>query len=134
MEDEFYSIIKLITGEEIIAKVCYVPEDDVLFLDQPMRVEPVKQRKNGHTVDGFALIDWLHATYDKSFILPMDSVLTMSELDKRIERYYLSFIDGSHEEDDNPGQVPTKELSTKNGYLGSINETKKVLEKIFKSS
>ena len=134
MEEEFYSTIKLITGEEIVSKVSYVEEDDVLFLDNPMKVEPIKQRKNGQLVEGFHLTDWLHATYDNSFVLPMSSVLTMSELDPRIERYYLKSISEEDINPDEPGRVPLSELKGRTGYLGSIQETKKVLEDIFKRS
>ena len=39
MEEEFYSTIKLTSGEELISKVCYLPEEDSLLLDNPMLVE-----------------------------------------------------------------------------------------------
>ena len=135
MEEEFFSTIKLISGEEIVAKVSYIEEDQVLFLFKPMKVETVKQKKLGQTVDGFVLQEWIHSTYDDSFILPMDRVLTMSELDKRIERYYLTMIDDNPEQnEEEPGRVSPNKLSQKMGYLGSINETKKTLEKIYKIS
>lgn len=135
MDEEFYSTIKLISGEELVAKVSYVEEDQVLFLFRPMKVESVKQKKNGQNVDGFVLQEWIHSTYDDSFIIPMDRVLTMSELDKRIERYYLSMIDDTPEEEtDEPGRVSPDKLSQRMGYLGSISETKKTLEKIYKIS
>jgi len=134
MEEEFYSTIKLVTGEEIVSKVSYVEEDNILFLDNPMKVEIIKQRKNGQTIEGFHLTDWLHATYDKSFVLPMSRVLTMSELDSRIEKYYLKSIDGEKDDTNEPGRVPLQELKGRTGYLGSIQETKKALEDIFKRS
>ena len=65
----------------------------------------------------------------------MDRVLTMSELDKRIERYYLNMVDDHPSEiSDEPGRIKTDNLSSRMGYLGSINETKKTLEKIYKIS
>jgi len=134
MEEEFYSTIKLITGEEIISKVSYVEEDDVLFLDNPMKVEPIKQKKNGSNIEGFYLTDWIYATYDKSFILPMSSVLTMSELNPKIERYYLKMVNEEDDSYEEPGRVPLHELKGRTGYLGSIQETKKALEDIFKRS
>jgi hypothetical protein len=132
MEEEFYSIIKLITGEEIIAKVCYMNEEHSLLIENPMKVESVKQRRSGETVEGFVLTDWIHATYDKMFVISMDRVLTMSELDKRIERYYLSFINDDHENE--TGRIPASEFTQRMGYLGSIKETKQKLEDIFKRS
>jgi len=133
MEEEFYSTIKLTTGEEIIAKVCYLDNEDQLLVENPKRVEAVKSRKNGELVQGFVLVDWIHSTYDNMFILPMDRILTMSELDKRIERYYLSTVDGN-DDDKSSGKVPSSELNEKMGYLGSVNDMKKTLEKIYKTS
>ena len=132
MEDEFYSTIKLVTGEEIVAKVCYMEEEHSLLLENPKKVTEIKQRKNGETVEGFVLVDWIHSTYENMFVLPMERVLTMSELDKRIERYYLSIIDGNNEED--IGKVQPSKLNQRMGYLGSVKEMKKTLEKIYKIS
>ena len=132
MEEEFYSTIKLITGEEIVAKVCYMEEEHSLLLENPKKVTEIKQRKNGETVEGFVLVDWIHSTYENMFVLPMERVLTMSELDKRIERYYLSIVDGNDEED--IGKVQPSKLNQRMGYLGSVNEMKKTLEKIYKIS
>lgn len=132
MEDEFYSTIKLVTGEEIVAKVCYMEEEHSLLLENPKKVTEIKQRKNGETVEGFVLVDWIHSTYENMFVLPMERVLTMSELDKRIERYYLSIIDGNDEED--IGKVQPSKLNQRMGYLGSVKEMKKTLEKIYKIS
>lgn len=132
MEEEFFSTIKLTTGEEIVAKVCYLEDESKLLIENPKRVEPIKQRKNGEIVEGFILTEWIHANYDQMFVISMDKVLTMSELDKRIERYYLSSLEDSDKEE--TGRVPASELSGRMGYLGSINETKKKLEDIFKRS
>jgi|TARA_B100001964_G_scaffold148762_1_gene163913 hypothetical protein len=133
MEEEFYSTIKLTTGEEIVAKVHYLDNENQLLVENPKKVEPVKSRKNGELVQGFVLVDWIHSTYDNMFILSMDSILTMSELDKRIERYYLSTVD-DHDDDKTGAKVASSELNEKMGYLGSVNDMKKTLEKIYKTS
>tara|TARA_B100000035_G_scaffold244002_1_gene212496 strand:- start:70 stop:471 length:402 start_codon:yes stop_codon:yes gene_type:complete len=133
MEEEFFSTIKLTTGEEIVAKVCYMEDENKLILENPKKVESIKQRKNGEMVEGFVLVDWMHATYENMFVLSMDRIVTMSELDKRIERYYLSTVDGSDEEETS-GKVPSSKLNQRMGYLGSVNEFKKTLEKIYKIS
>ena len=112
MEEEFYSTIKLTTGEEIVAKVCYLKDEDQLLVENPKKVEAVKSRKNGELVQGFVLVDWIHSTYDNMFILPMDRILTMSELDKRIQRYYLSTVDGNDEKESG-GRVPSSKLNEK---------------------
>jgi hypothetical protein len=132
MEEEFYSTIKLVSGEEIIAKVCYLPEEDSLLIESPLQVERVSSKKKDVNSDGFTLKEWIHSTYDTMFIIPKSAVMTMSELDKRIEGYYLRSL--NIEQEDLDINVNPNKLSKKMGYLGSVNETKKYLEDIFKRS
>ena len=135
MEEEFYSTIKLISGEEIIAKVCYLPDEDSLLLDQPLQVEKVSSKRNGGNATGFTLKEWIHSTYDTMFVIPKSSVITMSELDKRIEGYYLRYLNCVGETGEELSiNINPKRLTKRMGYLGSVNETKKYLEDIFKRS
>lgn len=133
MEEEFYSTIKLISGEEIIAKVCYLTEENSLLLDKPKVVNTIKTSRDGEEVDGFILKDWINSSYDEMFIIKMEQVITMTELDKRVENYYIKSINN---ELNIPQQSKTdpKSFSKRMGYLGSVKETKKYLEDIFNKS
>jgi hypothetical protein len=136
MEEEFYSTIKLISGEEIIAKVCYLPEEDSLLLESPMIVEKLLQKRSGKSVEGFILKDWLHSTYDSIFVIKMKQVITMTELDKRIESFYLNNLKGTTLEEsiDDSINIKPNKFSKQMGYLGSVKETKEFLEEIYKRS
>ena len=132
MEEEFYATVKLISGEELVAKVCYLIQEDSLLLENPMLVDRVAQKKSGKTVEGFQLKDWICSSYDSMFVLKMETILTLSELDKKIEAYYVSRISDSNDEyciDVNP-----KNLTKQMGYLGSVEATKKLLEDLFNKS
>jgi len=131
MEEEFYSIIKLVSGEEIIAKVCYLPDEDSLLIENPLKVERMSHKKGSHS-DGFTLNEWIHATYDNMFVIPKSAVITMTELDKKIEGYYIRMV--NNEELSNEVDVKPERLSKRMGYLGSVTDTKKYLEDIFKRS
>lgn len=134
MEEEFYSTIKLTSGEEIIAKVSYLPGENSLLVDKPMLVEKMSQKKNGKTVQGFILKDWISSTYDSMFIIKMEQVITMTELDKKIEKFYLSNIDSNDSYDEDTIDIKPKNFSKRMGYLGSVKETKEFLEEIYKKS
>ena len=136
MEEEFYSTLKLTSGEEIIAKVCYLPEEDSLLVEHPMLVEKLTQKKNGNTVQGFVLKEWINSTYETLFVIRMEQVVTMSELDKKIEVFYLNNLnDGTQESDlDDSVVIKPKNFSKRMGYLGSVKETKRFLEDIYKKS
>lgn len=131
MEEEFYSTIKLTSGEEIIAKVCYLPDEDSLLIENPMTVEVVKNRSSQ---EAFILKDWIKSSYDSMYIIKMNQVITMSELDKKIEVFYLKNLSGEQFIDPDTVNVKPNQFSNRMGYLGSVKETKKFLEDIFNKS
>jgi len=131
MEDEFYATIKLSSGEELISKVCYMVDEDSLLMENPLLVDRVTSKKSGKQIDGFSLKEWIASSYDDMFIIQMDKVLTISELDERVKVYYLMNVNNINS--DEP-ESKTNEISREMGYLGSVEETKKKLEALFNKS
>jgi len=134
MEEEFYATIKLTSGEELISKVCYLPDENSIILDTPMLVEKIVNKKAGVNVEGFVLKEWILATYDTMFIIKMEQVVTMTELDKKIETFYLKHLNGEVEDKSNEIDIKPKNFSKRMGYLGSVKEAKDYLENIFNKS
>ena len=131
MEEEFYATVKLTSGEEIVSKICYLSDEDSLLVDRPMLVEKITQKKSGKTVEGFQFKDWITSTYETMFVIRMEQVITITELDKKIEDFYLKNI--SEDECDSIDINP-KSLTKQMGYLGSVKETKQMLENLFNKS
>ena len=136
MEEDFIATIKLTTGEELISKVSYMPDDDSLVLEHPMEVSKVDDTRKNIRVAGFALSEWIHSTFDHMFILPKKHVLTMTEVeDPNIKNFYT--ISAQRQEIEltqfkeaaNPQQF-TRDM----GNLGSVNKTKQALEDLYKRS
>jgi hypothetical protein len=138
MEEEFYSTIKLTSGEELISKVCYLPEENSLLLDRPLLVEKHIQKKHGKQVEGFILKEWILSTYETMLVIKMESVITLTEADDSIKEFYINnlhrikHIDGGTYDD--PIRISPENFSKRMGYLGSIQKTKKLLEEIYKKS
>lgn len=131
MEEEFYSTIKLTSGEEIIAKVCYLRDEDSLLVEHPLLVEKLTQKNKNKRVSGFVLKEWINATYDEMFVIKMDQIITMTELDEKIEEFYLNVLDSQGETEP---EIRPEKFSRRMGYLGSIKDMKKSLEDIYKRS
>ena len=74
MEPDFLATIKLITGEEIIAKVSYMPDDDSLVLENPMEVNSITHQGKAVKINGFSLNEWIKSTFDQMFILPLSLI------------------------------------------------------------
>lgn len=134
MEEEFFSTLKLTSGEEIIAKVCYLPDEDSLLVENPKLVEKLIQKRNGKSIQGFVLKDWIHSTYDSLFVIKMEQVITMTELDKKIESFYLSNLSDTDDSSEDNIDIKPNKFSKQMGYLGSVKETKRFLEEIYKKS
>ena len=136
MEEEFLATMKLVTGEEIISKVSYMPDDDSLVLENPMEVTYVDNQRRNIKVQGFSLTEWIKSTFDHMFVLPKQHIITMTEVeDKRIEKFYTESVRrhitqlNSFRESFEP-QTFSRQL----GHLGAIKETKTKLEDLFKRS
>ena len=136
MEPDFIATIKLTTGEELISKVSYMPDDDSLVLENPMQVSGIDQQKKNVRVNGFALTEWIRSTFDHMFVLPKQHVVTMTEVeDKKIQHFYNETVKRhiveltSFKEASEP-----KVFSREMGNLGSVNKTKTFLEDLYKRS
>ena len=127
MEDEFYATLKLTSNEEIIAKVCYLNDEDCLLVEKPLLVTRANQKRNGRLVEGFSLSDWVVSSYEELFIIKMNQVVTLTESDERIVGFYERHL--SDEQDSSVSKM-SKEM----GYLGNVNDQKKKLEKLFNNS
>jgi hypothetical protein len=132
MEEEFYATIKLLSGEELVAKVCYLPEEDKIMLEKPLMVENAKQKKGQVEVTGFALKEWISATFDQMFIIKRDHILTMSEIEGDIVEFYEKTLNRLESGKSLAGRGD--KLPRGSGYLGSVKEMKKSLEEIYKRS
>ena len=136
MEEDFIATIKLTTGEELISKVSYMPDDDSLVLDSPMEVTKVNTTNKNLRVGGFALTEWITSTFDHTFVLPKKHIITMTEVeDDNIKNFYNITVQRQHIELTQFKEASTPQKFTRDmGSLGSVNKTKETLEKLYKRS
>ena len=132
MEEEFSATIKLISGEELVSKVCYLSEEDKIMLERPLIVENAKQRKGQLEVTGFALKEWISATFDNMFVINRDHVLTMVEIEGEIVDFYEKTLLRMETGKSIAGRG--NKIPRGSGYLGSVKEMKKSLEDLFNKS
>ena len=132
MEEEFYATVKLLSGEELVAKVCYLPEEDKVILDRPLVVENAKQRKGQVEVTGFQLKEWVSATFDNMFVVKRDHIMTMIEIEGDIVDFYEKTLVRMESGKSLAGRG--NKLPRGSGYLGSVKEMKKTLEDIYNKS
>jgi hypothetical protein len=127
IEDDFYATVKLKSGEEIFARVAPSEEEDrtLLIITNPIILSEVKTRLGS----GYKMEPWLKTTSDDMFVINLDDVLTMNESsDMEMIMMYQSYLRQAH-------KFKNKQTSIdrKMGYISTVNDAKKILEKIYKS-
>ncbi len=134
MGEEFYSIIKLISGEEIFALVSVDQNenngDPVIIAQNPLVMKMVNSPKGGL----IKVRKWIEISDDDMFVIKYDKILTMSECkDNKIIAIYNNYISNELNDDIevyNPsGQV---KLDSKMGYISSVDDARKKFEELYK--
>tara|TARA_B100001113_G_scaffold229325_1_gene188239 strand:+ start:665 stop:1066 length:402 start_codon:yes stop_codon:yes gene_type:complete len=131
-DEEFYSTIKIVTGEEVVAKVIYLEEEDTVLLENPLVVEVAKTRKGLLEISGFHFKEWISATFEDLYVLKREHIVTMSELDASVQDFYEKSLERMRNSKTLANTAD--KLPRKSGYIGSVTKMKKSLEDIFKKS
>tara|TARA_Y100000356_G_scaffold26914_1_gene19053 strand:- start:247 stop:672 length:426 start_codon:yes stop_codon:yes gene_type:complete len=135
MGDEFYAIIKLVSGEEIFSMVCTDTneEDTILLLHHPVIMNMIQSSRGSF----IKVTPWMEMTDDDMFAVKLDKIITMTETnDKKLIQVYKHYIDDIDSEKDSMTLDMYKSggkvnISNKMGYISSVEEARDSLEKIF---
>ena len=133
MSDKLLAVVKLTTGEEVIAKMDMVKDLDLIYLECPaMIVHSNFSRKPGISV--IKIEPWIKTGRGKTYIVEMSNIITTSEVsDKEIIDTYNKFVKAYYDTEDiikKPKPKMTKEM----GYISNVKDARKSLENIFKNS
>ena len=132
MGDEFYSIIKMISGEEVLSLVS-IDENDgdpIIVLQNPIIMKMIESRFGTH----LKVKPWIELSEDDFFLIRPEKIITMTETkNKKLIDIYNNYINEEQEIDEMDSKSPGKvKPSEKMGYISSVKEARKNLENIFK--
>ena len=122
-DDEFLGALKIVTGEEVLSRVTYVDDENgnYVVLENPILVEEVTVADRV----GAKVSPWMKFSRERSFLVPMDRIVTCVECDAEVSAFYEMSIEKIDPE-------ATKNPPRKQGDLGSVEESRAILESIFK--
>ena len=129
MGDEFYSIIKLVSGEEIFSLVTVdeTDGDPIIMLQNPLIMQMFQNSHGAH----IKVKPWIELSEDDIFLITSDKIITMTESkDKKLIEIYNNFIS-----DDEKIEIHTPnglvQPSSKMGYVSSVENARRKLESLF---
>ena len=133
MSDKFLAVVKLKTGEEVIAKIEPSPELDVIVLDCPAMVGHSSfTRKPGISV--IKIEPWIKTGRETTYIVKMSNVITTCEVsDKDVIKAYNKFVNAYYETEPF-SKEPKPKMTKEMGYISNVKDARKSLENIFKNS
>ena len=87
-------ILKLITGEEVMARVSNDLTDGggLIILDNPMTLQAVPTNQQGQM--GFALVPWLMSGKSTKITISIDHVIAQDDPKDQAEKNYLAQVTG----------------------------------------
>ena len=133
MSDKFLAVVKLKTGEEVIAEIEVASELDVISLYCPAMIGHSSfTRKPGISV--IKIEPWIKTGREKTYIVEMSNIITICEIsDKDVIKAYNNFVKAYYESE-SPFQKPKPKMTKEMGYISNVKDARKSLEDIFKNS
>ena len=133
MSDKFLAVVKLKTGEEVIAKIDVASELDVISLDCPAMVGHSNfTRKPGISI--IKIEPWIKTGREQTYIVEMSNVITTCEVhDKDVIKAYNKFVKAYYETEEEL-KKPKPKMTKEMGYISNVKDARTSLENIFKNS
>ena len=135
-EEEFYGVFKLVSGEEVLGKAVLTEDngETLCFVQNPVSTVVMNNKDNeGRNVRGVGFAKWMQFSDEDFYIIREKDVLTVSSMSKEITFMYEAFI--QQENKSKPPKKDNLKIDPKPGmgYLGKIDDYRKIFEKLFKT-
>jgi hypothetical protein len=81
-----YRMVKLIDGSTIMGSITV--DKDFLRITNALELQTVQRHTEFGVKDDSSLAPWLSFTDDKTFVIPRDKIMVITQADKHISHYY----------------------------------------------
>ncbi len=134
MEEEFYAIIKLVSGEEIFSLVMVEDSDDedpLLILQNPL----IMYMHNSGRSQYIKVKPWLDLSDEDIYMIRLSKIITMTESkNDRLIAIYQNFVSEEIKNEQPVAQFPATgkiKPDARMGYVTSVQDARKKLEDLF---
>ena len=130
MGDDFYCILKLVSGEEILSLISVDDNDGdpIVVLQNPVILELIDTKEKSYV----KVRPWMELPSDDFFMVKLDKIITMTETtDRKLIDIYTKYLNDDDSIDfyRSSGEV---KVSNEMGYISSVEDARKKLEELYK--
>ena len=86
-----YRMVRLVDGSTIMGSITV--DKDFLRITNALELHTVQRHTEFGVKDDSSLAPWLHFTDDKTFVIPRDKIMVITQADKYISNYYEVILD-----------------------------------------
>ena len=130
MGDDFYCILKLVSGEEILSIVSVDDNDGdpIVVLQNPVILELIDTKEKSYV----KVRPWMELPSDDFFMVKLDKIITMTETtDRKLIDIYTKYLNDDDSIDVYRASGEVK-VSNEMGYISSVEDARKKLEELYK--
>ena len=132
MGEEFYSIIKLMSGEEVFSLVSVdeYNESPVIILQSPVVMKMMNSNKGSF----IKVKRWIELGDEDMFVISFDKILTITECkDDKLIGIYNNYIEDDGQMNIDIYTASGKvNITNKMGYISTVEDARKKFEVLFK--
>jgi hypothetical protein len=130
MGEDFYCILKLVSGEEILSIISVDDNDGdpIVVLQNPVMMELIDRKD----VSYVKVRPWMELSNDDFFMIKLDKIITMTETtDRKLIDVYTKYLNNDDSVDvyRSSGEV---KVSNEMGYISSVEDARKKLEELYR--
>lgn len=127
--NEFYGVIKLVDGSELVGVVVVCDEQDGFIIENPFEITVEQVMTPAGEMYKVDMRPWIKFSKEDIFFIEKNKVFTVAEADNKILNLYRSTLKKYFNKEDTNNRVSLdKEL----GFKNKIEEARKLLEKSFR--
>ena len=130
MGDDFYCILKLVSGEEILSLISVDDNDGdpIVVLQNPVILELIDTKEKSYV----KVRPWMELPSDDFFMVKLDKIITMTETtDRKLIDIYTKYLNDDDSIDFYRASGEVK-VSNEMGYISSVEDARKKLEELYK--
>jgi len=131
MLDKFVAVVKLTSGEEVVARISELENMDKILVDSPAMMNcSATQKRPG--INMIKIEPWIKSGKETTYIIDMNKIITTSEIfDEDVIEAYDKFVDAYYH---GVEMIPPRGMTRDMGYITNVKDARKSLEKLFKDS
>ena len=130
MGDDFYCILKLVSGEEILSLISVDDNDGdpIVVMQNPVILELIDTKEKSYV----KVRPWMELPSDDFFMIKLDKIITMTETtDRKLIDIYTKYLNDDDSIDVYRASGEVK-VSNEMGYVSSVEDARKKLEELYK--